>query len=245
MKIAVFSDIHANSIALTAVLNEVDRLGIVKIIVCGDLVGYYYRAKEVLNLLKDRDFVACRGNHEDLFYTWCTGSNQEKEVLKKKYGSCFQVAENELSCDQKSMLFSLKHPIFLEFDNRRFCVSHGTPWNINQYAYFDQIEKIEDDFLKHVPDVEMIFLGHTHYQGIKKIKNIVVVNPGSVGQPRSGTRYNNEGSKTARAQWAIVDTSDLNVSFITTLYNTDGLFEEIDRYEQDPLYLRKVLYRTD
>ena len=33
---------------------------------------------------------------------------------------------------------------------------------------------------------DIVFIGHTHFPMVRKINNIIVVNPGSVGQPRDG-----------------------------------------------------------
>ena len=51
MKIGLLADIHGNSDALASVLSDAKDCGITRLLVAGDLVGYYYSAKKVLNLL--------------------------------------------------------------------------------------------------------------------------------------------------------------------------------------------------
>ena len=66
MKIAVISDIHANAVALDAVYNSEPFQKADKVIVCGDLIGYYYWPDQVLQTIQSDDrFICIRGNHED------------------------------------------------------------------------------------------------------------------------------------------------------------------------------------
>ena len=48
MKVGILSDIHGNSCALDSVCKELKSEGINKIIVTGDLVGYYYNIKNII-----------------------------------------------------------------------------------------------------------------------------------------------------------------------------------------------------
>lgn len=245
MKVAILSDVHANSEALSAVLRDIDNQGITKILIAGDLIGYYYQPKNVLEILKDRDVIVCKGNHENLFEKWCSVSEAEQQQLKKKYGSGFKIAQYELTIDQKEWLFSLRHPVFEVIDGKHFCMAHGSPWNIDQYIYFDQIAQAEDKFGQLSEALDVVILGHTHYPGIKKIGQLMVINPGSVGQPRSGHLDDRQIGATVRAHWAIIETRDLTVSFKTTLYDASLLFQEIDAHDADNPYLKNVLCRTE
>lgn len=66
MKVAVFSDIHANMPALMAVLQDVSARGVEKFWCLGDMVGYYTNPVEPLMFVKryvdDDDWVM--GNHD-------------------------------------------------------------------------------------------------------------------------------------------------------------------------------------
>ena len=58
MKIAFISDIHANIFALEQVYEDLDKEKVEKILVAGDLIGYYYWPKEVIDLLRsDQRFI--------------------------------------------------------------------------------------------------------------------------------------------------------------------------------------------
>ena len=65
MYIALLSDIHSNIFALDAVYADFKNKQIDKIIVAGDIIGYYYWPKKVINRLLNDDRVICiSGNHE-------------------------------------------------------------------------------------------------------------------------------------------------------------------------------------
>ncbi|MDQ6973625.1 MAG: metallophosphoesterase family protein, partial [Mariprofundaceae bacterium] len=62
--VAILSDIHANLPALKATLRDIDRQGIRRIFILGDLVGYGPHPKECLELLQQRGILSLRGNHD-------------------------------------------------------------------------------------------------------------------------------------------------------------------------------------
>lgn len=64
MRIAVLSDVHSNLHALEAVLAEVDAAGVDEIWCLGDVVGYGPRPNECVALLRERAAVCLAGNHD-------------------------------------------------------------------------------------------------------------------------------------------------------------------------------------
>ena len=62
--IAVISDIHSNTEALTAVLDDIAQRGITKIICLGDIVGYGPEPARCLDLVIQRAEVSLMGNHD-------------------------------------------------------------------------------------------------------------------------------------------------------------------------------------
>src|SRR5919198_262922 len=62
--VAVLSDVHANLIALRAVLADLDALGVADIVCAGDMVGFGPHPDVVVDELWARDAPMIRGNHE-------------------------------------------------------------------------------------------------------------------------------------------------------------------------------------
>ncbi len=64
MRIAVFSDIHANLPALEAVLGDADEVGVDELWCLGDVVGYGADPEACTELVRERCEVCLVGNHD-------------------------------------------------------------------------------------------------------------------------------------------------------------------------------------
>ena len=64
MRFAALADIHGNSFALEAVLQDMDSLGIKDAVNLGDFFSGPIDAAKTAALLLERDFVSVRGNHD-------------------------------------------------------------------------------------------------------------------------------------------------------------------------------------
>ena len=65
MRIAVISDIHANLPALQEVLNGIDSQKVNTIYCLGDLVNQNVWNNEVIELIRKRNILATKGNHDE------------------------------------------------------------------------------------------------------------------------------------------------------------------------------------
>ncbi len=65
MKIALFSDVHANLPALEAVLLDIDSRHPDAIYCLGDLVGYATFPNEVVDLIRHRKIPTIAGNYDE------------------------------------------------------------------------------------------------------------------------------------------------------------------------------------
>ena len=64
MPTAIISDVHANAQALRAVLADIDRRGIDRIISLGDIIGYGPDPLECVDLIRERCAWSLMGNHD-------------------------------------------------------------------------------------------------------------------------------------------------------------------------------------
>ena len=91
MKIAILSDIHANISAFKAVLQDVEKQKCERLFILGDLVGYYYWPKDVVQyLMQSTCSTVIRGNHEDLLIK-SIESEEFNEACYHKYGSGIKI----------------------------------------------------------------------------------------------------------------------------------------------------------
>lgn len=231
MKIALLSDIHGNSLALKAVLDSVKKHGAERLLIAGDLVGYYFWPKDVLELLAQWDLTLVCGNHEVMLDK--IRKNSESIInVNNKYGTGLQLATEQLGASQLEMLCSLPHSVELNINECKILLCHGAPWDVNQYVYSNS----EIDVLRRcaIPTFDFIVMGHTHYPMNVKIGRTLLINPGSVGQPRN---YR------PGAYWALLNTDSCEVNQYCEPYNADLLISESRRRHPDIPYLAEVLER--
>ena len=139
---------------------------------------------------------------------------------EERYGGSIRLNNKTLKKKHIKFLKKLKKKIILKVNNLKIIFAHGSPWNSNTYIYPNFSNQIKKRLKKYYAD--FIFLGHTHIPMNKKInKKTSIINPGSVGQPRNGSK---------NALWAILDTKDKKVQFMETKYNKKKLINDIKKY---------------
>ncbi len=232
MRIGLIGDIHGNYRALQAVLEAASANNVVRLLVTGDLVGYYFAPLQVLDLLSGWDRDVVRGNHEAML----SAARSDPAYLAKveaRYGSGLRVAIDQLSSMQLDELCALPHPLELDIDGVRVLLCHGAPWDLDRYIYPDADPGLIARCALETYD--FVVMGHTHYPMLKRIGKTVVVNPGSVGQPRD---------RKPGACWALFDTEDHTVELRRESYDPFDLVHECQLRHPELPYLSEVLQRT-
>ncbi len=232
MKVALLGDIHGNHLALAAVLAAARKQGAERLLVTGDLVGYYFWPGEVLELLEPWDMAVVRGNHEDML----AAARKQPEILgqvDKQYGTGLRIALETLSSAQLDWLENLPHPLQVEIGGCRILLCHGAPWDVDQYIYPDAKDGVVSKCAESGHD--WVVLGHTHYPMRRECGVTTIVNPGSVGQPRN---------RKPGAHWALLDTRVGQVEQFNEMYDATWVIQQ-SRIKQPNLpYLWDVLSRT-
>lgn len=231
MKIAILSDIHANSEALKGVLCEVKEMDVSQLIIAGDFVGYYYNISKVLELLSGWDYIGIGGNHEAFLSDWIKG--RHREFIFKKYGTSIQRCAEELTRKQIDWLINLPEQREFTLNNKTVLLCHGSPWDRDAYIYPDSKKSTIDKIFAENKDI--VIYGHTHYPIIHKKDNQIVVNPGSVGQARDNI---------SGACWALWDTKTHAVTLKRTLYSADNTIKQCQEYDPNLTYLQTVLIKN-
>lgn len=231
MRIAILSDIHANDFALKATLDQIQTQDIDQIYVLGDIVGYYYEPKKVLELLEYHNATLILGNHE-LILKHAYEEMQLRGTLKSDYGTGIKCALDQLSEIQIEYLIDLPMKVEFEVDSKRILLCHATPWDIETYIYPDAEKELLDKCLDYQKDY--VFLGHSHYPMNVIHEGIHLLNPGSVGQSRDIGGL---------SSWMIFDTLSGNIDSIRTEYNINALVDKVMVMDPDNSYLHQVLTR--
>jgi putative phosphoesterase len=233
MKIGILSDIHGNSFALAKVLDEALKLKVQHLLILGDLVGYYYDAIGVFDLLDEWNKHIVRGNHEDMLQQFVDPSFN-RDAIRRKYGSALEIALGTLSPEKLTLIQNLATTNKLEFNSLGILIAHGSPWSTDQYIYPDANKQLLDrcDY----PDLDYVFLGHTHYPMIYKSNHTLIINPGSVGQSRVYGGI---------ADWGLLDTDNGVYVQKHSIYDTAPLLKMVREIDPELPYLYDVLKRNN
>jgi putative phosphoesterase len=175
-KIALISDVHANLPAFEAVLAQLKKEGISRIINAGDIVDYNPFPNEVIELFQKYSIESIRGNHDCAVITGDLSGLREYAKLTSKW------ARDNLSKQNMVYLAGLEENMRIDIAGVQIAIHHGSPSDPGEYIYED---KVSPSLLVKAKS-RILVLGHTHKPYVRNFKEGTVVNPGSVGQPRDG-----------------------------------------------------------
>lgn len=232
MKILIFSDIHGNGYALDAFLDQINTNEYEKIIFCGDIFGYYYNQEYVIKCLKKiQNLVWIRGNHDQNFLDIYENRTQEEEYITK-YGHSYYSVKEKYSDETFNVINSLPDSSELVLNEKRIGIFHGTPDNPSIGRLYPRDELLKNEkYCKY----DYVILGHTHFQMNRKIENTIIINPGSLGQPRDGKGFS----------YAILDLGTNQLEFQKVEFELNKLFQDIDRNDKCLSKLKNVILRKN
>lgn len=218
MRIAVFSDVHANLPALLSVFEDIESVGADVTVCLGDLVGYAPFPNEVVEHIRNLRIPTIMGNYDqgvgmDLDDCGCAYRTEEEKALGKVSLSW---TKETVTLENKAFLRGLLPRYELEAGAFRMLFVHGSPRRINEYLFPDR----PDTSFLHMMASEsanVLLCGHTHIAFARRINGLFVVNDGSVGRPKDGDW---------RASWALLEVDkDLKVSLRRCAYDLAPLKE--------------------
>ncbi len=234
MKIALFSDIHANLPALEAVFNDMDARRPDAVYCLGDLVGYNIWPNEVINEIRKRAIPTIAGN-----YDFGVGRNSGdcgcayKTDEDKAMGARSIALSNELVNDaERQYLRTLPAHIHVEYklndDSLFLLMVHGSPRKINEYLFEDR----EESSMMRIMETyfaDIMFFGHTHkpyhktftYELDGKPAFRHAINIGSVGKPKDGDPRACYVMLTINDKSSKHDKNSIQVEFIRVAYDVE------------------------
>jgi len=205
MRCAIFADIHSNLAAFEAVLRDVEAGGGFDEIWClGDVVGYGPDPHECLGLLRQYQHVCVAGNHD-----WGAVGRIDITDFNPVAARACRWTGQQLTDEDAACLRDL--PASLRLGD--FTLVHGSPREpVREYVL--SVEAAEGSFESY--ESAYCLIGHSHIpmifeqvgdkavyrefkdgNGVALGENRLIINPGSIGQPRDGD---------PRASYAVYDT---------------------------------------
>jgi predicted phosphodiesterase len=188
--VAIISDIHANLPALTAVLKDIDKLGIEECICLGDIVGYGAQPAECIELLQSRKLCPIlRGNHDAY-----VAADEEPTNVSSETAEVIRWTRGRLTPDQRAWLGALP----MTWTGTDYEVVHASLHQPEEWGYVLEHAAAAQHFVHQSKPI--CFIGHSHQpkmfvEGKDRALEITslesvrpdrkqVVNVGAVGQPR-------------------------------------------------------------
>ncbi len=202
MRILVLADIHGNWPALQAVAAESYDV----CLCAGDLVDYALEPGPCIAWAREKVQHVVRGNHDH-------GAAQNVVIQGRsgfKYltGITRPLTRERLNAQELRYLSALPVTRQVTLDNTRYLLVHATPRDpLDEYALPDpefwarRLQNVEAD---------VVCVGHTHQPYVLEVGDKLVINPGSVGQPRDGD---------PRASYAVIE--DYTVDLKRVEYNIE------------------------
>jgi len=220
-RVAVVTDVHANSVALAATLERIESLGIDQLYCGGDLVGYGPRPDEVCREIEDRGIPTIYGN-----YDYAIGRDLED-------CGCAYVTQHDRDLGQQSVAWTLAHtsersktfmrglPFDLRFElsDRRVRLVHGSPRKVNEYLFEDKPARTFERIAAGA-DCDVLVFGHTHKPWVAEYGGVLFVNCGSVGKPKDGD---------PRAAFAVLEDEggEFEVKIERVAYDAEAVAREV------------------
>lgn len=225
MRIALFSDIHANLPALDSFFLDVESRNVDSLYCLGDLVGYNTWPNEVVAEIRRRGIPTIAGNH-DL---------KVKKLKQDEHMEEVDYAYHIGSDEARDYLRSLPKTIRLLFSSGREQITillvHGSSRSIDEYLLEDLDEAYVKKMLEEA-DADLLFCGHTHkpYHRLiacnEKYKH--VVNIGSVGKPKDGDPRGCYVILTLNEDSTLSDNHSVGIEFIRFDYDVERAAKAIE-----------------
>jgi len=197
-RIALFSDVHGNPVALDAVLDDIPARGLHEVYCLGDLVGYGPDPVAVVERIRSAGIPTVRGNYDDGVGNrrGDCGCYYATEQSRLDGEASYVFTDAALDESDHAWLAGLPGEFRFEHEGVRIVLAHGSPRKINEYLLLDrtegQLARLADE-----AQADVVCVGHVHvpYHRIMTApdgRTVHYVSSGSVGKPKDGD---------ARAGW--------------------------------------------
>jgi putative phosphoesterase len=241
MKIALFSDIHANLPALEACLADIDKNKPDAIYCLGDLVGYNIWPNEVVDVIRKRGIPTIAGNYDfgigrGIDECGCAyKTDEEKEMGKVSISYTNSIVKDSERAYLRTLPAHIRATFQLNEGNIDLLLVHGSPRKINEYLFEDREEK---SLLRIMKDsgADIMCFGHTHkpYHRVLEVNEdgltryYHAINIGSVGKPKDGNPQGCYVMLDISADSSIYNKDAVKVTFMHFSYDAEKAAQAVE-----------------
>jgi protein phosphatase len=178
VRIVIISDLHANIEALSSIPEKYDELWVL-----GDLVDYGPSPAEVIRFVRAHASAVVRGNHD---HAVAHGVDPRcSPAFREMAEATMAFTREALTAKDHEYLSGLPPILERVVDGTRFILCHAAPTD-PLFSYVPgESNRWETEADATAADV--LLVGHTHIPFVRHTGGALVVNPGSLGQPKHGS----------------------------------------------------------
>lgn len=195
-RLALFGDIHANHVALMAVLDAVDRAGLRDAVCTGDVVMRGAAPGDCIDELERRGWPVVMGNTD---HKVASRPPRDADHPKAQRVGSRSWTSAHISPRQRAFLCGLPDRVRLTVGGLRVVVTHAYPDDprnaIDEATPRRDLERRARD-----AEADVMVTGHTHHQLVRSAGGCLFINPGSVGEVR--------GDDDLDPRWAWLEVTD-------------------------------------
>ncbi len=237
MRIALFSDVHANLPAMEACMENLDQQNVDAVYCLGDLVGYNVWPNEVINIVRKRGIPTIAGNYDQgigLMIDEC-GCAYKTDHDKDNGKISISYTNHLVKPEERKFLRTLPSHIRIEFqlnsDKLNLLLVHGSPRKINEYLFEDREEKSLLRILESA-DADILCFGHTHKPYHRVLEDgdryRHAINIGSVGKPKDNDPRGCYVILTINAESSINNKDAIQVEFVRFEYDVEKAAKAVE-----------------
>jgi putative phosphoesterase len=225
MRLALISDIHGNACALDAVAADIQREGVEHLVCLGD-VASGPQPRQCIARVRELGCPAVAGNADEELITGDLESLADQPD-HDKLTDLVSWAADQLTEGDVATLRSYQPTVSFSLGEVKLLCYHGSPRsNHEAVAMSTPEEALAKIFV--ATDAVLLVGGHTHVQMLRRWRDRLIINPGSIGLPfyldSSGREHN-----PAFAEWAMVtaERGRLSVDFRRTPFDLEQWRHEV------------------
>ena len=221
MKIAVFSDIHGNCLALETVLADIKQAGVDKLVCLGDVVQGGPQPAETLAIMRELACPIVMGNTDDWMLTGTTAEAVTEFQKEIREWTVSQLSETDL-------VFMTQFAPTVEIElneNKKLLCFHGSPKSFDDHILPPMTDPELAELLGDDLTSRIYTGGHIHSQVLRRIGDTFYFRPGSVGRVYDRNRNDEEFQLDSRAEYALLSVTgdQLSLEFRQVPMNIEKL----------------------
>jgi predicted phosphodiesterase len=196
VRVGLFSDVHGNAVGFDALIADLERHPVDRLVCLGDVIQGGPQPAECLERLRSLDCRVVMGNADWYVLTGDPGPEPETDNQRRAREWTFEQLTEADREYVRSFAPTVDEPPVLAF--------HGSPTS------FDDVilpSTPEEDFRRLLgePDALILAGGHTHGQFVRRRGASTFLNPGSVGLSYDHATIDEVPRFDPWAAWAVVD----------------------------------------